>query len=516
MSNILNRPWLILGAGALVVGGVVLGQTIKSGQPILGGNNPVHLQAAGLNTGVDLTKIKELDATFVALSEAASQAVVFITAESPDKSPTDTMSQLQGSKSGSGFIYRSDGWIVTNDHVVAGFDKVKVVLADGRELTGKVTRANDSQLDLAMIKVDEKDLPALGLADSGSIRLGQMAMAIGAPFGLDDSVTFGHVSAMGRVGLIPDPSTGQSRAYSGLIQTDASINPGNSGGPLLDMNGDVIGVNSAINSSSGASAGIGFAIPSNIVRAVADELISTGKFDRGLMGVQPRDLKPFEKKKYNLTGGAFAQTVDQKFPAYKAGIREKDIITSVDNKPVTGEVDLRIVMYNHSPNQSVNVTYVRDGKTTTVPVKLEAPAPEPTQPLRNDRQVMPFGNAPDQFGQPFDRGQNQPDSTPRMGKPKLGVLVQQIDATSRKQFNLPSDQNGVVVANVNDGSFASKVNLQPGDVILEINGKKVSTVDDLTLALSGTNWGDQVSLKFVRFKGGSRSEYTVTVPFSQN
>src|SRR5262249_10924861 len=150
-------------------------------------------------------------------------------------------SQLQGMKSGSGFVYRSDGWIVTNEHVVAGYDSVKVVLADGREVTGKVSHANDPQLDLAVVKVEDGNLPTLALADSSKVGVGQMALAIGAPFGLEDTVTIGHVSAIGRPGAIPDMSARTMRVYSGLIQTDASINPGNSGGPLINVDGDVIG-----------------------------------------------------------------------------------------------------------------------------------------------------------------------------------------------------------------------------------------------------------------------------------
>lgn len=512
MSNAFNRPWLVFGVGALVVGGVVAAQNFRPTTKLFGAN-PIRLQPAGINTGVDLSNLKQLDATFSALAEAASQGVVFIAGEATDKPSTDPMVAMQGSKSGSGFIYRSDGWIVTNDHVVNGYDKVKVVLGDGREVTGKVTRANDPQLDLALVKVDERDLPALSLADSSKIRLGQIAMAIGAPFGLDDSVTFGHVSAMGRPGAIPDPSTGQVRVYSGLIQTDAAINPGNSGGPLLNIDGEVIGVNSAINSQTGSNAGIGFAIPANVVRAVADELISSGKFDRGLLGVNPRDLKPFEKKQLNMQGGAYAVAVDESTPAYKAGIREKDIVTAIDGQPVSGEIDLRVAMYRSAPGKTVQVTYIRNGKTNTTNVKLVAPQIEANTQPRVNRQEQ-FPNSPFEFfNEDPKKGDNAPNTAPRNAKPKLGVMVQQVDANARQQFGLPSDASGVVIAAVTDGSFASKVNLQPGDVLVEVNGKKLSVVDDVTAAMAGVNWGDQVSVKFVRYKNGSRSEYTVAVPF---
>lgn len=512
MNNFLNRPWLIIGAGALLVGGFVAGQAIRNNGGTLAMQNPIRLNPAGLNTGVNLNNLKQLDETFAALAEAASQGVVFIMADNGKDSNSATFA-LQGTKSGSGFIYRSDGWIVTNDHVVSGYDKVKVVLADGREVTGKVVSCNDPQLDLALIKVDESNLPSLAMADSSQIRLGQIAMAIGAPFGLDDSVTFGHISAMGRPGQIPDPSTGKIRVYSGLIQTDAAINPGNSGGPLLNVNGDVIGVNSAINSQSGSSAGIGFAIPANVVKAVADEMISTGKFDRGLMGVNPRDLKPFEKKKLNIDGGAYSAQVDTSTPAYKAGIREKDVITAIDGTPVKGEIDLRIAMYKLSPGQTVKVDYVRDGKTNTTSLKLEAPPKEVVQRMPQN-QENPFGNVPDgMFGNPEDNNNQQGDPSQPSVKPKLGVMVQQINETARTQFGLPSDASGVVITNITSGSLASKLNLNTGDVIQEINGKKISTVDDLTSAIAAISVGDQATIKFVRYKGNSKSSYTVSVPF---
>ncbi len=511
MSSFMNRPWLILGAGALLVGGVVLGQSFRPGTSVLGSLMPVKLKTAGLSTGVDMSTLKQLDQTFSALSEAASQGVVFITSETDDKASNDPMAQLQGSKSGSGFVYRSDGWIVTNDHVVAGNDKVKVVLADGRELIGKVTHANDPQLDLAVVKVDQRDLPTLALANSGQVRVGQLALAIGAPFGLEDTVTIGHVSAVGRLGQIPDPSTGQVRVYSGLIQTDASINPGNSGGPLINVDGDVIGVNSAINSTNGSNAGIGFAIPSNVVKAVADKLIDTGKFDRGMLGVNPRDLKPFEKKDWHMDGGAYALSVEPGSPAYKAGLRDKDVITQIDKNPVTNEIDLRIAMYRHSPNETVNVTYVHDGQTKTASVKLAAP-PKETQQTSPRGQVNPFGDVQPFFNQPDQAPNDQPKS-PHSGKPRLGVMVQQLDGTLKKQFGIPAGVNGVVVTSVNDGSFASKVNMQVGDVLTEVNGKKISDVQDVMDSMSGVNWGDQVTVKFDRFRNGNSSAYTVTVPF---
>ena len=505
MSNFLNRPWAVLGAGALVVVGVVAAQNFRPGTAPFARQSPVNLRMAALNTGADLSNLKALDTSFAALSEAASQGVVLVTSDTRAEGENDVMSQLQGVRSGSGFVYRSDGWIVTNDHVVAGLDKVKIVLADGREMVGKVIHASDPQLDLAVFKLDAKDLPFLSLADSSQVKVGQLTVAIGAPFGLADTVTVGHVSAIGRPGQVSDGM--QWRVYSGLIQTDASINPGNSGGPLVNVDGDVIGVNSAINTTTGSSAGIGFAIPSNVVKVVADELISKGKFDRGMLGVVPRDLKPFEMKEKNLQGGALVSKLEQDSPAYQQGIREGDIVTAIDGQPISKEIDLRIALYRHSPNDTVDVTYVRGGQSKSAKVKLEAVKATPATP----RNAFPDGIQPFGQGQPEQQQNEEPQIRP--AKPRLGVGVKQIDDNVRSQFSLPSDAKGVVVETVATGSFAAKVDLQPGDVILSVNGRSVNLVTDLTDAMAGVNWGDQVALKFVRFKGGSRQEFTVTVPF---
>ena len=205
-------------------------------------------------------------------------------------------------------IYTQDGWIITNDHVVAGADSVKVVMSDGREIDGEIHRIGDQQLDIALVKVKAKNLPTLKFSESDSVRVGQFAIAVGAPFGLANSVTVGHVSAIGRPGLAGDRVSGP-RVYRDMIQTDAAINPGNSGGPLINIDGEVIGINTTIYSPTGTSSGIGFAIPANIVRVVADEMIATGKFDRGFIGIEPVNLKPYQLKERKIDGGALVSSV---------------------------------------------------------------------------------------------------------------------------------------------------------------------------------------------------------------
>ena len=283
-------------------------------------------------TTESLTELHNLDASFANLAEFVAPSVVDIRATTDRAAGPDGARQAIRQGEGSGFIIRSDGYIMTNDHVVGDANKVKVITKEGREYDGTVIRAQDS--DLAIVKIDAKDLPALAFGDSSKLKAGQMCMAVGAPFGLENSVTFGHISALGRVNDIPDMSmVQQGRRYADMIQTDASINMGNSGGPLLNVDGQVIGVNTAIYSPTGVSAGIGFAIPSNQAKFIGDMLIEKGKIVRSVIGVYPENLKEYEKKDMGITGGArvkgFPPSEQSASPAKKAGILENDIVTKI-------------------------------------------------------------------------------------------------------------------------------------------------------------------------------------------
>jgi serine protease Do len=512
-TNHLTRPLTWMGIGAAIVGGAVWAQNrgnapVSGGQPILSFTpaRTATAGAAGLPSG-------SLEDAFVQLAETASKAVVHITTDTSGLNGGTSDRGARGGGEGSGFVYRSDGWIVTNEHVVQGRDQVRVVLADGRELLGKVTPANDPQLDLAVVKVDVKDLPALALSPDKLVKPGQYAIAFGAPFGLENSVTVGHVSAVSRRGQINDPMSGVSRGYTGMIQTDASINPGNSGGPLLNIRGEVIGVNTSIYSTTGGNNGIGFAIPARVVREVANELISKGSFDRGLLGVEPRDLKPFELSQRKLSGGALLEGVPEESGAFKGGIREGDVVVKINEFDVVDELDLRIAAYRHSPGETVRVTYVRDGQVKIASVKLGKPS-DLAQPQQDPRMRIPAPELPDFFNQPFGEGRPQtPDRAPRTGKPRLGVSVQAVDATLRKQFSLPEGANGVVVVTVEPGSFAEKLGVKPGDLVVEIDGKRINAVADVAEAMSGVEWGDQVSLGFERYSAQGKSSFRTIVPF---
>jgi serine protease Do len=494
------NPYALVAVG-LVVGAGAFFALNKSGfaQGTLDYKPMQRTASLGQAPKVPKTDLEALDQFYADLSTYASEAVVHIRVGGQGRG---RMAMMQ-SGDGSGFILTQDGWIVTNDHVVRNADEVAVFLADGRELKGKVTRANDESLDVALIKVDAKNLPVLKFADSDAVKPGQIVIAVGSPFGLENTVTFGHVSAIGRPGQASD-GIQAPRYYSGMIQTDASINPGNSGGPLINVYGEVIGVNTSIYSTSGASAGIGFAIPANVVRAVANELIETGKFDRGLMGVEPRDLKPFESKERDGLVGAYVNAVSPGDSAEKAGLKPGDVITKVDGDAITNEIDLRVALYKKSPNEKVTVTYKRDGAEKTATITLKAPQVAATR--EEQPQMRPDA--------PFREMPNFPDIPEFMGdRPKLGVYLYDVDDTTREQYKLPGGLEGAVIYRVSAESIAAKAGLKPGDVITSIDGQRVTAADDVVNTVSELELGDQVTIKYTRMQDGKAVERSVDVRF---
>ncbi len=498
-KNSIKTPAIIIVAGlALGIGGVMaaMNQGSSMVKPNAGLQLPeptVRVISAPSESAI--ATLDQLDQTFASIADSASKGVVSIKSD-----------QGRTGGQGSGFVYRSDGWIVTNDHVVGGAETVIVVLNDGREVEGKVSRAGDDQVDLALVKVDVKDLPTLALADSDTVRPGQFALAVGSPFGLENSVTIGHISALGRGSEVYDQQFGQ-RGYTGMIQTDTTINPGNSGGPLLNIHGDVIGVNSTIYSTTMQSAGIGFAIPSKVVKVVADELIATGKFDRGLIGAMIDDLKPFQKKEWDVSGGALILGTEEGSPAYDAGLRKDDVITRIDGTPLGDQMDLRLALYSKGPNDTVEVTYKRDGQLKTTKVQLSAP----TKVANNvpQQQQMPQGMEDlfRQFNGPDEGGPSNPD----MNRPvQLGISIREVDETSIKQFNLPAGTTGVVVMSVAPQSFAEQSGLKPGDVIKRINGTDITTAQGVGEAVSKLQWGERVTIDYLRVNGDSTMNGSIT------
>lgn len=372
-----------------------------------------------------------------------------------DRAPAPRQNEQLTRAAGSGVIVRSDGYIMTNNHVVAGADRVTVKLADGREFTGKVFQ--DPRTDLALVKIDAKDLKAAQFADSDKLKVGQWAIAIGNPFGLRNTMTTGIISALRRE-TDPDNPIG----YPEVIQTDASINPGNSGGPLVDVDGNVIGINFMIYSRSGGNMGIGFAIPSNTARFVMEQLIEKGKVTRGFLGLIPQDLSPVMAQKLGVKEGALVESVDKDAPAAKAGVQVKDVITQIDGKPVTNALTLRRIVERIAPGTEVKVVVVRDSKEHVLTVKLgEAPS-------GLDDEQKPESDTGD----------------------KIGLTVQPLTEDLAKQLDIDSSIQGVVVRSVKPGSPAGRAGIQPKDVIMEIDNTAITSVATFSKVTKQLKKGD--------------------------
>ena len=524
------RSWT---AYALIVGGFVAGvATVVSMSGGLksavayGGPGPTA-KLVGNTSPEEATTLRNLNSSLVNLSEFVKPAVVHIrsiTSRAADNS--GKMIPISGSE-GAGFIYRKDGYVITNDHVVSGANEVTVITNDGREYKGTVKRA--PEWDVAVVKIEGKEFPTLSIADSKSVLPGQMVMAIGSPYGLENSVTFGHVSAIKRENAVPDASFGQAeRFYPDLIQTDAAINVGNSGGPLVNIDGQVIGMNSSIYTKTGGSNGIAFAIPGNEVRFIADILIQKGKITRSQLGVYPRDLKPFEKTEKKVNGGAYVNDVSPGSPADKAGIKKGDIVSKIGSKVIDGQIDLRNSMLEIAPGTSIKVDYLRDGNSKEVTVTLEEA--KPIKPKAN-ADLAPFdGKDGDIFGAPDmkdlqdqlkkrlkmapDKSLDESDVEPlKEGKAKLGVSIGNLTPESRKKNNIPGTIHGVLVEGVEPGSVASKNGIEVGDVIESIGGKKVETMDQLSSEVGHLNWGSRSHIKVHRFGPSSEMTFEKDITF---
>ncbi|GAQ95297.1 serine protease Do [Thermodesulfovibrio aggregans] len=340
---------------------------------------------------------------------------------------------------GSGVIVDPSGYILTNYHVIKGADEIKVKLYDKRVFDGTVI-GYDAKTDIAVIKIKADGLRAIKWGDSDKLKVGETVIAIGNPYGLNLTVTSGIVSATGRANVgISD--------YEDFIQTDAAINPGNSGGPLVNVRGELVGINTAIFSTTGGYQGIGFAIPSNMAKTVMDSLIKHKKVIRGWLGVTVQDLDTEMAKMAKLKElkGAVVTDVVEGSPAEKAGLMRKDIIISFDGKEVEDSAHLRNMVVNTSPGKTVTLEIIRNGKYYTVTVTIgELPA---TQQLSQAESVL------------------------------AGIYVDELTDKLRNQLNIPKKIKGVVITSLEPGSPAEGL-LQKGDVIIEINNEKINNVKD--------------------------------------
>ena len=431
--------------------------------------------AAAAEAGKDV--VHQLNNAFAKVFEIVAPSVVIIEiskkndgAESSPfddlffQGPPDENNQRRNPKGvqpiqseGSGFIVRPDGYIFTNFHVVEGADKIDVKLRDGREFPARVV-GTDEKTDIAVIKIDAKDLPIVQLGDSDSVRVGQFAFAIGAPFKLDYTFTYGVVSGKGRNKLL---ATG-GYSISDYLQTDASINPGNSGGPLCDIDGKVIGMNTLIN---GMNRGLGFAIPVNMAKEIGAELIAGRKIVRPWLGIRIETLGDDPSIRDLLKGadkGVVVRTVEADAPAYKSNLRPFDVITQVDGTPVDTDSQLQHEILKKKIGQNVELTVWRKGQMIKVPVR--------TGELPND--MARASNEPIQPVQP-----KQED----VGK--FGLQVQEITKEVAERLRL-SVQQGVIVTDVADNSLAAQQDVQREDIITEVDGKPITNVQSFREALN--------------------------------
>jgi len=348
---------------------------------------------------------------------------------------------------GSGVIVTKDGYILTNNHVVDGANAVKVTLQDGREFTATVI-GRDPKSDVAVVKIDAQDLPVVPMADSDKVQVGDVVLAIGNPFGVGQTVTQGIVSATGRGNMgIED--------YEDFIQTDAAINPGNSGGALVDVEGRLIGINTAILSRSGGSQGVSFAVPSDLARNVMGSLVKYGHVTRGYLGVWLQDVTPALAKEFKLKEptGALVGEVAPNGPADKAGFKEGDVVLEYNGKNIADSRHMKLAVGETKPGATVPVKIWRDGSTRTLEATIK--------PLPGTEQLAQ-GNT-----------HNNKDTGTLNG-----VAVSDPDRQTRHEFNLPETLKGAVVTEVKPDSAAAEAGLKPGDVIQEINRQPVKSADD--------------------------------------
>ncbi len=374
---------------------------------------------------------------------------------------------------GSGVIISPDGYIVTNNHVLDGATDVRVTMSDRRILPAKVAGA-DPLTDLAVLKVDSKNLPNAPWGDSTKLHPGQTVLAFGNPFGFRFTVTRGIVSALNR----PNPSSDDARKPGQFIQTDAAINPGNSGGPLVNVRGEVIGINTFLISPSGSFSGMGFAIPTQIVRPTVEKLIQFGKVTHGYMGIGISDVTPDNSKFFHMTNavGAVVTQVESGSPGAKAGLKVGDVITQIDGNEVSDAGELQVEVGQKNPGTTIHLQVMRDGKSVAVPVTLEA------------------------MGSRDKSGKETTDAV--RGKPRWGVGLSDMTPEMRGQLQAPNDLHGAVIQQVQPGSPADNAGLQSGDVIVEVDRKPVQSAADVQKALSSVPKG-QDALVLVWSNGGS-------------
>ena len=437
---------------------------------------PVAAALADQAQGHDVAS--ELSRAFRTAAGRASPAVVYVRVEARQQVAAlpfrffDNRQQAPQEErvlgSGSGFIFRADGYILTNNHVVADAEKVRVQMQDGREFAATVA-GRDPVTDVAVIKVDATDLPTVQLGDSDEMEVGDWVVALGYPLNLGSTATAGIVSAKGRSLRILQTDNPEAPPLEHFIQTDAAINRGNSGGPLIDLQGRVIGINSAIASQTGFYSGYGFAVPSNIVKRVADDLIQYGEFRRPRLGVEVGALDQADMEVYKLKSleGAEVVSVQPNTPAEKAGLKIGDVVVGLDGHKITNNGQLTEMLARYRPGDNVSLDVIRYGRGMKVSARLGE----------------------------FDSGARvaraEPESVNK-GVSLLGFNAAGLDAQVARQLRIDATE-GVVVTEVDPFGSAAR-QLVPGYIIEQVNGKAIASVTDLEKAAEAVKPGDVVSL----------------------
>ncbi|NOY06951.1 MAG: DegQ family serine endoprotease [Chlorobi bacterium] len=486
-----NRKMFI---GLGLVAGIVIGLLISAGFQL-----PLSISAKAPSAIIDatqkpITNLKEFSQAFSDVAEGILPTVVTILTDRVIKQQVPHISpfgdndpfreffgddffkrffppqgEMHQRALGSGVIVREDGYILTNNHVVRGADKIKVRLFDKEIVEAKIV-GTDPKADIAVIKIDKDGLQAAKLGDSDKLRIGEWVLCVGSPLSenLEHTVTAGIISAKGRsnVGLAD---------YEDYIQTDAAINPGNSGGPMLNLNGEVVGINTAIASRTGGYQGIGFAVPSSMAKVIMEQLIEYGKVTRGWLGVRIQNLDDAMVEAMNLPGkdGVLVGEVLKDSPASKAGFKEGDIILTMNGKKVRNVTGLRNRVARTTPGTKVSFGILRDGKNKTLEVTI-AELPEDTAAPETEESVMK----------------------------KLGMTVQTVNRSLAEKYNLPDNMKGVVVTRITRGGVAWEAGIQEGDLIQSVNQEPVFTAGEFRKRLEKAGPGESI-LFFIHRRDGT-------------